>query len=104
MSDSFKENPEAILILVAGWAIVAVILFILRKRGMKKYQYDERYYHINNRIKAKSWDTMLVVFMIAWLVVIVIDGISFSFFLMTAIVIIRSITQVVFGVYYSWDE
>jgi len=104
LSDSFKGNPEVILILIAGWAATAVILFMLRKRGMKRYQYDERYYHITNHIKAKSWDTMLVVLLVAWLIVIVFDGISFSFFLMTGIVAIRSITQLVFSVYYSWNE
>ncbi|MDY0406258.1 hypothetical protein P5G51_013425 [Virgibacillus sp. 179-BFC.A HS] len=79
-SDSFKDNPEVMLLLVLIFSLMGLLFYYLRKKGKKRYQFDERYEKITNRFKAKAWDIMWVVWLVSWMVVIMFDGIHFSFF------------------------
>lgn len=101
VSETFTENPYGILGLVAAVVICIVVFFINRYIGRKKRLFDERYYLKANRAKARSWDAMVVIYLIAWFVVIIFDGISFSFFLITALYILHNITLIITNIYLS---
>ncbi|WP_143155650.1 hypothetical protein [Ornithinibacillus halophilus] len=101
MSESFQNDPWVILIMLANYALLLTIFFLQRKYGRKNHRYDERYYHVNNRNKARSWDAMLVIMLIAWPIVIIFDGISFSFFLLTIIYVLHNVTLLIVTAYYS---
>lgn len=95
MSESFLENPYGIWGLVVAIIIMMIVYLINRYVGNKKRLFDERYYAKANRAKARSWDTMLIIYLIAWFVVIIFEGISFSFFLITALYILHNVSLIV---------
>ena len=101
MSENFLENPYGLLGLVIAIVACVIIFFINRRIGRKKRLFDERYYLKANRAKARSWDAMLVIYMIAWFVVIIFDGISFSFYLLTTLYVLHNITLIITTTYFS---
>jgi len=101
MSENFIENPYGLLGLVIVIVAYVIIFFINRRIGRKKRLFDERYYLKANRAKARSWDAMLVIYMIAWFVVIIFDGISFSFYLLTTLYVLHNITLIITTTYFS---
>lgn len=101
MSESFLENPYGLLGLVIGIVICVIVFFINRRIGRKKRLFDERYYLKANRAKARSWDAMLVIYLIAWFIVIIFDGISFSFYLLTALYVLHNTTLIIATLYFS---
>lgn len=101
MSEEFLENPYGLLGLVGAIVICIIVFLINRNIGRKKRLFDERYYLKANRAKARSWDAMLVIYLIAWFVVIIFDGISFSFFLLTALYVLHNVTLIITNLYFS---
>src|SRR5690606_32695288 len=100
-SQEFLDNPWVVLILIANYLFMLTIFFVQRRVGKKNYRYDERYYHVNNRAKGRTWDIMLVVMLIAWPIVIMFDGISFAFFLLTALYMLHCIIFGICAAYYN---
>ena len=91
--------------LIGGAIISLFVFFITRRVGKKKNLYDERYWKKTHRAKAKSWDAMLVILIVAWAAVIVIEGVpSFGFFLMTAIYTLHCITLMITTLFYTNKE
>ncbi len=104
MSEQFLENPFGLLGLLAGIFIALVIYFINRRIALKRRTFDERYYAMTNRSKARAWDAMLVIFLIVWAIVIIFDGISFSFWLMTFLYVSHNVSLIVTSLYVSHKE
>lgn len=91
--------------LVGGAVIALLVFFINRRIGKKKNLFDERYWQQTHRAKAKSWDAMLVILIIAWAVVIIVEGApSFGFFLMTAIYVLHCFTLIITSVFFANKE
>lgn len=104
LSDAFLENPYVILLLLGDFAFLLILFLVQRRIGKKRHRYDERYNQINNRAKARSWDATLVILLAAWPVVIIFEGISFSFFLLTAIFVLHNVTLIISSAYVSSQE
>lgn len=91
--------------LASGIVIALLVFFINRHIGKKKHLFDERYWQKTYRAKAKSWDAMLVILIIAWAVVIIVEGApSFGFFLMTAIYVLHCLTLTITSAFYRNKE
>jgi hypothetical protein len=91
--------------LIGGAVISLVIFFITRRIGRKKNLYDERYWMKAHRAKAKSWDAMLVILIIAWGVVIMVEGVpSFGFFLIAIIYTLHCLTLAITTAIYAKKE
>src|SRR5690625_3889545 len=103
MSKEFLENPYGLLGLIGAIIICIIVFLINRNIGRKKRLFDERYYLKANRAKARSWDAMLVIYLIAWFIVIIFDGISFSFFLLSGLYVLHNTTLIITTVYFSKD-
>ena len=85
-----------------GGVSIALIAYVLSKRsGKKKRLFDERQKVVSNSAKALSWNVTFVVILIAWGVTIIIDGISFYFFLLTGIYVLHCLSLMITSVYYS---
>lgn len=104
LSEAFLENPWGILGIIGAAVVLLIVYFINRYIGKKKHLFDERYQQQTNRMKARSWDAMIVIYLIAWCVVIIFDGISFSFFLLTALYVLHNMTAIVANLYYLNKE
>lgn len=104
MNESYLENISGIWGLVLAVIIMAIVYLINRHVGKKKRLFDERYYVKANRAKARSWDTMLIIYLIAWFIVIIFDGISFSFFLITALYVSHNGSLIVTTAIVNKDE
>lgn len=84
-----------------GLGVICIIItFVISKRnGVKKRLFDERYRKINYQAKAISWNVTFVVLLLAWAVVIVVEGISFSFFLITALYVAHCLSLIFSSLY-----
>ncbi|PAV29312.1 hypothetical protein CIL05_13025 [Virgibacillus profundi] len=104
MSEGFLENWAGLLGPIAAGIVLIITFLINRRIGKKKNLFDERYQQKTNRFKARSWDVMQVVYFIAWFPVIIFDGISFSFFLLTALFVFHNLTAIITSFYISAKE
>lgn len=91
-------------VLLGLYMFMLALYFVQRRNSKKKHRYDERYYKVTNRMKARSWDAMLIVYMFAWPIVIIFDGISFSFFLLTILYVVHCISVLITGIYYTNEK
>ncbi|WP_231584182.1 DUF2178 domain-containing protein [Domibacillus indicus] len=90
--------------LAAGLLIAGIVYLINRRIGRKKRWFDERQKELSRKARAASWNITFGVLIIAWAVVIFVDGISFSFFLMTALYVAHCIGFLFTSIYYSQDH
>lgn len=104
LSEAFLDNPYVILVLLGDFVLMIGLFFFQRRIGNKRNRYDERYNKMTNRSKARSWDAMLIVLTAAWPVVIIFDGISFSFWLLTVLYVLHSVTWLITSFYVSNQE
>lgn len=104
LSESFLEDPYVVVLLCGGYALMLILFLVQRHMAKKRNQFDERYNKITNRMKARAWDTTNVILLLAFPVVIIFDGVSFSFFLLTAILVIHNMACVIAGIYVSSQE
>ncbi|GIO25671.1 hypothetical protein [Ornithinibacillus bavariensis] len=103
-SDEFMKNPW--ILLIFAWLFVALIIgYMYQRRIIKKtYADDERSKYIFNQAKSRSWNFMLIVMLIAMPVVVMFDGVSFSYFFLMAILFLHGITMGVTALYYHFKE
>ncbi|WP_196493853.1 DUF3796 domain-containing protein [Ornithinibacillus caprae] len=104
LSEEFLQTPWVILIMLGNYAFLIALFFLQRHLGKKKHRYDERYYQVNNQAKGRTWDIMLVVMLIAWPLVVMFDGISFSFFLLSILYVLHCLIYGVASAYYNGRE
>lgn len=100
-SQEFLEAPWVVFILIGNYLFMLAIFVMQRRIGKKQNRYDERYYQVNNRAKGRTWDIMLVIMLIAWPIVIIFDGISFAFFLLTVLYMLHCLIMGISTAYYN---
>lgn len=100
-SQDFIETPWVVLILIGNYLLMLALFFIQRRIRKKSHSYDERYYQVTNQAKGRTWDIMLVVMLIAWPIVIMFDGVSFAFFLLTALYMLHCLIFGIASAYYQ---
>lgn len=104
LSESFLANPWGLMGVIGAGIILLVVYFVNKHIGKKKHLFDERYHQQTNRMEARSWDVMIVIYIIAWCMVIIFEGISFSFFLITALYVFHNITAIIAKLYFLNKE
>ncbi|WP_144512240.1 DUF3796 domain-containing protein [Bacillus sp. FJAT-22090] len=72
--------------------IMGIVFLIMRKVGKKKRWFDERYIRIHEKARSLSWTVTTIAILIVWMIVIVKEGPSLAFFLMTAIWVVHMIS------------
>jgi hypothetical protein len=68
-----------------GLAIAVVVLFISWKKGKKNRLFDERYTRIHQHARSISWGVTTGAILIAWTIVIIVEGPSLAFFILSGI-------------------
>ncbi|WP_158591796.1 DUF3796 domain-containing protein [Oceanobacillus halophilus] len=104
MSESLLNTLYGLSGVIGAGIVLLIVFFINWRIGKKKHLFDERYQQQTNRAKARSWDAMIVIYMIAWVIVIIFDGISFSFFLLTALLVLHNMTAAITNMYFLNKE
>ncbi|WP_338653550.1 hypothetical protein ACOKXV_03755 [Sporosarcina psychrophila] len=78
---------------LAGLPLAVVIIFITmlinRKRGKKERWFDERYRTIHQHARSISWCATTVAILIAWAVIIIVEGPQLAFFILTGIWVVH---------------
>ncbi|KZR59271.1 hypothetical protein [Bacillus badius] len=87
--------------LLGGILVAVIVYFINRSIGKKKRWFDERQQHVASRAKAAAWNATSVILLVAWAIIIIYDGISFSFFLMTGIWVAHNLSLIATSVYFN---
>ncbi|MCD2525262.1 DUF2178 domain-containing protein [Bacillus licheniformis] len=97
------ETMTNILIALAGLGIgvlgIAIVYKVNRRIGKKERLFDERQQKISYQAKALSWNITMAAILIAWALVIIFQGISFSFFLITGLYILQCLSMLITTVY-----
>ncbi|KMY55023.1 hypothetical protein AC623_14675 [Bacillus sp. FJAT-27231] len=101
MSEIAANNLIGLSGLLLGVIITIIIYFINRRIGEKKRLFDERQQYVTTRSKAAAWNVTSIILLVAWAFIIVYDGISFSFFLMTGIWVAHNISLIITSIYFS---
>ncbi|MBO0588961.1 hypothetical protein [Sporosarcina sp. E16_8] len=65
--------------------IVSIVLLINRKIGKKERLFDERYKRIHQQARSISWGVTAAAILIAWMIVMIVEGPRLAFFILTGI-------------------
>lgn len=68
-----------------GLAIVSVVMFINWRKGKKEHRFDERYTRIHQHARSISWGVTTGAILIAWTIVMLVEGAGLAFFILTGI-------------------
>jgi hypothetical protein len=101
LSETLVNGLIGVSGLLAGIVSMLVISYIARRIGDKKRLYDERQQHVSTKSRAAAWNITLFLIMIAWGIVILVDGISFTFFLFTGLHVANCIGLIITSIYYA---
>ena len=78
-------------------AIALVLIFIGWRKGKKKCLFDERYTRIHQHARSISWIATTFTILIAWVIVIIVEGPRLAFFLLAGIWIVHMLSYSVGG-------
>ncbi|ASF41122.1 MULTISPECIES: hypothetical protein [Halobacillus] len=81
--NDFWNNMIGLTGLVVGLSIALAVILINRKFMKKNRQLDERQHTISVHARAGGWMVTSALIIIVWAVEIVVEGVTFSFFLLT---------------------
>ncbi|WOV86576.1 hypothetical protein QWT69_11735 [Sporosarcina oncorhynchi] len=68
-----------------GLAIWAIVYYFVWKKGKQERLFDERYRNIHRHARAISWKVMTGAILIAWVIVMIVEGPGLAFFVLTAL-------------------
>ncbi|MEK4076278.1 hypothetical protein MHI01_20690 [Paenibacillus sp. FSL M7-0656] len=101
MSSELLNRMIGIGGIVAGLLFAILIIFFTRLIAKKHNGLDERYFYCITRAKAFSWNATTISLALAWILVVMLDGISLSFFIITAVFVIHCLSSIAANLYYS---
>ncbi|WP_077622294.1 hypothetical protein [Sediminibacillus massiliensis] len=101
MSEELLNTLIALSGLVGGGGLAVLIGYFAKKKWKRKHLLDERQEYVSTMAKAAGWNTTLVLIMIAWGLVIIFDGISTTFFIMTGLYVAHCLTLIITSAYYA---
>lgn len=78
--------------LPTGLAVTLIIGYFIWRKGKKTRRYDERYKSIQDQAKSLSWAVTQLAIVIAWAIVIIVEGPGLAFFLFTAVYVIAMVS------------
>jgi hypothetical protein len=84
-----------ILGLPTGLAIAGVVIYFNWRKGKKERRFDERYTRIHQHARSFSWIVTYFAIIIAWFIVILVEGVSLSFFIVTGLWVAHMISYVI---------
>ncbi|WP_160044530.1 DUF2178 domain-containing protein [Paenibacillus sp. USDA918EY] len=101
MTDQLQNAMIGCAGLLAGVAASLILQLIYRRHGMKKRLFDERQQLITNQAKAAGWNVTTFLLIVAWALIIVFDGISIPFFLMTGVFVLHNVFYLFSSMYHT---
>ena len=64
---------------------MGIVYFFVSKKGKKERIFDERYTNLHRHARAISWMVMTVAILIAWIIVMIVEGLKLAFFILSAL-------------------
>lgn len=78
-----------------GLLITGIVWYFNWKRGKKERRFDERYKRIQDQARSISLIVTAIAIVIAWIVIMIFEGASLSFFLIMGIWIVMNISYLI---------
>ncbi len=78
-----------------GLAIASLVLFISWKKGKKERRFDERYTRIHQHARSISWGVTTAALLIAWTIVILMEGPRLAFFILSGIWVVHMLSYAI---------
>ena len=78
-----------------GLAIAAILMWVSRRKMRKERAFDERYTRIQQDAKSISWMVTTIAILVAWMIVIFIEGPKLAFFVLAAIWVIHMLSYAI---------
>src|SRR5690625_2704815 len=101
LTEQLSNNVVSLSGLLIGVAIASIVFLVVYQSGKKKRLFDERHKYLNNQAKSMSWNVTFIGILVAWVLAIVFDGISLSFFLFTGIYLLHCLSFLFSTIYYT---
>lgn len=68
-----------------GLTITGIVLYFSWRKGKKERRFDERFTRIHQHARSISWGVTTAAILIAWMIVILVEGARLAFFILTGI-------------------
>lgn len=81
--------------LPTGIIVAGIIFYFVWRKGKKERRYDERYKRIRERAKSFAFGITMLVIIIAWAIVMIFEGATLAFFLITGIYVIAMVSYII---------
>lgn len=78
-----------------GLVIWGIVHYFMWKKGKKERMFDERYTNLHRHARAISWKVMTVAILIAWIIVMIVEGAKLAFFILSALWMIHMLSWMV---------
>ncbi|CAI6080717.1 hypothetical protein PAECIP112173_02979 [Paenibacillus sp. JJ-100] len=101
MSPELVNRLTGIGGIVGGLLLALAIMFLAKGIASKQHSMDERYLYCLTKAKAFSWKATTISLALAWIIAIAVDGISLSFFIITALFVLHNVSYLAANLYYS---
>lgn len=72
-----------------GLVTFGIVYYFFRKKAKRERIFDERYKAIHRHGRAISWMVMTVAILVAWIIVMIVEGAKLAFFIMSALWVIH---------------
>ncbi|MBC5636613.1 hypothetical protein H8S33_07220 [Ornithinibacillus sp. BX22] len=98
------ENPWVIIMLLGTFIWLLIAYLIQRRIRKQAHYYDERNQYETNRAKAKSWDIMFIIMIISIPIVLIVEGVSFSYFFLMGVFFLHTLSVGGSALYYHFKN
>lgn len=78
--------------LPAAIVISGIMFFVFRRIGKKKRLFDERYNQVHSTARSYSWKVTTAAILVAWMIIIIVEGPGLAFFVMTGLWVIHIVS------------
>ncbi|MCM3359650.1 MAG: DUF3796 domain-containing protein [Psychrobacillus sp.] len=72
--------------------IMGITFFVFRRIGKKKRLFDERYNQVHSTARSFSWKVTTAAILVAWMIIIIVEGPGLAFFVMTGLWVIHIVS------------
>lgn len=78
-----------------GLVIWGIVYYFVRRKGKKERLFDERYTNLHRHARSISWKIMTVAILLAWVIVMIVEGAKLAFFILTGLWVIHMLSWMV---------
>lgn len=88
-------NLSTLVGFIVGFSTFAIFFYINYRIGKKQRRFDERYQQVQKHARSLAWGISTILLVSAWTITYFVEGLGFSFFLLTFVYVSHLIAYVI---------